>query len=116
MENEEYCDYCKKNVNSTSWNCRRCGGTFCDEHRLPEDHNCRIPLKKDFFKPLANSPTPKIKNKKKHVKSLKKELNRIEKLSSIKNTKKDDSKEKNNLFINFWEHLVTYFKKYIYPK
>ena len=33
------CDACGR-VESMPYNCRYCGGTFCAEHRLPENHGC----------------------------------------------------------------------------
>ncbi|GAB7095833.1 rhomboid family intramembrane serine protease [Halolamina litorea] len=33
------CDVCGKQENMP-YECRRCGGTFCSEHRLPENHDC----------------------------------------------------------------------------
>jgi len=64
------CDYCKNEIapakvrKSTSGNfdimkdtialpfkCRRCGGSFCAKHRLPENHDCaglKPPLRIDF--------------------------------------------------------------------
>lgn len=33
------CDVCGKDE-SMPYNCRHCGGTYCGEHRLPENHNC----------------------------------------------------------------------------
>lgn len=33
------CDVCGKTVD-LPYSCRRCGGTFCSEHRLPENHSC----------------------------------------------------------------------------
>jgi membrane associated rhomboid family serine protease len=33
------CDECGKHEN-LPYQCRRCGGTFCAEHRLPENHAC----------------------------------------------------------------------------
>lgn len=33
------CDACGKQENMP-YECRRCGGTFCSEHRLPENHDC----------------------------------------------------------------------------
>ena len=33
------CDVCGKETNMP-YHCRHCGGTFCAEHRLPENHNC----------------------------------------------------------------------------
>ncbi len=33
------CDVCGREV-SLPYRCKYCGGTFCSEHRLPENHNC----------------------------------------------------------------------------
>ncbi len=33
------CDVCGKDE-SMPYNCRHCGGTYCSEHRLPENHDC----------------------------------------------------------------------------
>jgi len=33
------CDVCGRDENMP-YNCRHCGGTFCAEHRLPENHDC----------------------------------------------------------------------------
>jgi membrane associated rhomboid family serine protease len=33
------CDVCGKGVD-LPYNCGRCGGTYCAEHRLPENHSC----------------------------------------------------------------------------
>ncbi|MFT4891110.1 MAG: membrane associated rhomboid family serine protease [Halobacteriales archaeon] len=33
------CDYCGEEVNMP-YQCRHCGGQFCAEHRLPENHDC----------------------------------------------------------------------------
>lgn len=33
------CDVCGKDENMP-YNCRHCGGTYCADHRLPENHNC----------------------------------------------------------------------------
>jgi len=33
------CDVCGKGVD-LPYDCRRCGGTYCSEHRLPENHSC----------------------------------------------------------------------------
>ncbi|WP_049980026.1 rhomboid family intramembrane serine protease [Halolamina rubra] len=33
------CDECGKQENMP-YECRRCGGTFCADHRLPENHDC----------------------------------------------------------------------------
>jgi len=36
------CDICKKEV-ALPFKCNYCGGTFCEEHRLPENHYCKGP-------------------------------------------------------------------------
>ncbi|WP_255148670.1 rhomboid family intramembrane serine protease [Halorarius halobius] len=33
------CDVCGKHID-LPYNCRGCGGTYCGEHRLPENHGC----------------------------------------------------------------------------
>lgn len=33
------CDVCRRDE-SMPYSCRYCGGTFCSEHRLPENHDC----------------------------------------------------------------------------
>lgn len=33
------CDHCDKRVD-LPFNCKFCGGIYCDEHRLPENHEC----------------------------------------------------------------------------
>jgi predicted nucleic acid binding AN1-type Zn finger protein len=39
------CSYkpCKKRLRGLTYNCHYCGGRFCEEHRLPEDHDCEEP-------------------------------------------------------------------------
>ena len=34
-----FCHYCLKPV-ALPFRCNRCGGYYCEEHRLPERHNC----------------------------------------------------------------------------
>ncbi|XGI83440.1 rhomboid family intramembrane serine protease [Halorutilales archaeon Cl-col2-1] len=36
----ETCDECGKEIDGIPYDCRLCGGTFCSEHRLPENHDC----------------------------------------------------------------------------
>src|SRR6056297_2487551 len=33
------CDQCGREENMP-YNCNQCGGTFCSQHRLPENHDC----------------------------------------------------------------------------
>jgi len=34
------CDYCQKLSDELPYKCKFCGGTFCSDHRLPENHEC----------------------------------------------------------------------------
>jgi hypothetical protein len=34
------CDYCKKVSDELPYKCKFCGGIFCSDHRLPENHDC----------------------------------------------------------------------------
>ena len=51
------CNYCRGNIASPPWTCRRCSQTFCDNHRLPENHNCFRVKQKNFFEPLTKRTT-----------------------------------------------------------
>lgn len=35
------CYFCGRQIKGLPYVCRRCGETFCPDHRLPENHNCR---------------------------------------------------------------------------
>ncbi|RLI37006.1 hypothetical protein DRO55_02340 [Candidatus Bathyarchaeota archaeon] len=37
---QSFCHYCLRPVNEMLFRCKRCGGLYCSEHRLPEMHNC----------------------------------------------------------------------------
>ena len=34
------CHYCGRLIEYLPWRCRHCGNYFCDDHRLPEMHDC----------------------------------------------------------------------------
>ncbi len=34
------CDYCNKEISRMPYKCKYCGGRFCSDHRLPENHDC----------------------------------------------------------------------------
>ncbi|WGM89560.1 MAG: CAP domain-containing protein [Candidatus Bathyarchaeum tardum] len=48
------CQICNKQVNMP-FKCRYCSGFFCDEHRLPESHNCTW-TPKESAEPENNQP------------------------------------------------------------
>jgi len=34
------CNFCGNKLDGLPWKCKYCHGTFCNEHRLPESHDC----------------------------------------------------------------------------
>lgn len=34
------CSYCHKVSDELPYKCKFCGGVFCSDHRLPENHDC----------------------------------------------------------------------------
>jgi hypothetical protein len=34
------CEYCQKVSDELPYKCKFCSGTFCSDHRLPENHEC----------------------------------------------------------------------------
>lgn len=58
------CDYCGETINELPWTCKRCGQTFCGNHRLPEAHDCQGTKYKDFFEPLTKKSTTEHKESK----------------------------------------------------
>ncbi|MBN1214103.1 MAG: hypothetical protein JXA99_01550 [Candidatus Lokiarchaeota archaeon] len=40
-----YCDHCNEEMGYLPFKCKYCGGTFCKDHRLPENHNCTFEIK-----------------------------------------------------------------------
>ena len=39
------CEKCRKVITELPYKCKFCGIFFCNEHRLPESHNCKRLLK-----------------------------------------------------------------------
>jgi len=99
------CDYCKNEIEpskakkntggrftivkeaiSMPFKCRRCGGSFCSKHRLPENHDC-AGLKSPIIIDLKNidtvAKTPIYK------------LNDLEKIRRIKTSMLHDTQGKN---------------------
>jgi len=40
-----FCEHCSERINFLPFKCKYCGGAFCKEHRLPENHQCTFELK-----------------------------------------------------------------------
>ncbi|MFO7797026.1 MAG: AN1-type zinc finger domain-containing protein [Promethearchaeati archaeon] len=40
-----YCEYCGEEIGFLPFKCKYCGGIFCKEHRLPENHECTFERK-----------------------------------------------------------------------
>lgn len=40
-----FCEYCGEKISFLPFKCKYCGGSYCKEHRLPENHQCTFELK-----------------------------------------------------------------------
>ena len=40
-----HCEFCGTKIASLPFKCKYCGGTYCNKHRLPENHECSFELK-----------------------------------------------------------------------
>jgi len=58
------CNYCGKNIDELPWTCKRCGQTFCGDHRLPESHDCQGIKTKNLFQSLTNKSRLKTQTSK----------------------------------------------------
>lgn len=48
------CFYCDNKIKNLPYRCKFCGMTFCEKHRLPENHDCPFDLiQKNHFKKSA---------------------------------------------------------------
>jgi HEAT repeat protein len=63
------CNICGEKIEGMPFTCRRCGGRYCGDHRLPESHDCqglgRIKPKKITFENLIQNLTSSKKDKRK---------------------------------------------------
>ncbi|TFF88799.1 MAG: hypothetical protein EU550_00575 [Promethearchaeota archaeon] len=41
----KYCEFCGEKIDYLPFSCKYCGGVYCKEHRLPENHECTFELK-----------------------------------------------------------------------
>ena len=40
-----FCEHCGEKIDFLPFKCKYCGGAYCKEHRLPENHQCNFELK-----------------------------------------------------------------------
>ena len=40
-----FCEHCGEKIDFLPFKCKYCGGSYCKEHRLPENHQCTFELK-----------------------------------------------------------------------
>ena len=97
------CDYCRGNIDSLPWACKRCGKTFCDSHRLSETLYCSGVKKKNFLEPLTKRTIHKPKD-------YKLESNEIEYEMYIPGRKKYSTHHSSLGHFNFKDFL----RRYIY--
>lgn len=84
-----FCEFCGEEIGYLPFRCNYCGGTFCKQHRLPENHECTFELKHKPVVPTTPKRTRQQDQKPKHTaskdylekgpKELKKYLKRQEK-------------------------------------
>ncbi len=54
-----FCEHCGEKINFLPFKCKYCGGAYCKEHRLPENHQCTFELKHvpNTFSGLEETPS-----------------------------------------------------------
>jgi predicted nucleic acid binding AN1-type Zn finger protein len=45
------CEACEAGIEAVPFTCRSCGGVFCPEHRLREQHDCQAPVRDARVRP-----------------------------------------------------------------
>jgi len=53
-----FCEFCGEEIGYLPFRCNYCGGTFCKQHRLPENHECTFELK---HKPVIPTSSKRIR-------------------------------------------------------
>jgi len=53
-----FCEFCGEEIGYLPFRCNYCGGTFCKQHRLPENHECTFDLK---HKPVVPTSPKRIR-------------------------------------------------------
>jgi len=61
-----HCNHCLKPV-PLPYRCYRCGGWYCEEHRLPERHNCPGEKGKEEVGRVGESTKPKREKEKREI-------------------------------------------------
>ena len=84
-----YCEHCGEKIDYLPFKCKYCGGNFCQQHRLPENHDCSFEMRHPF-----KLGQPQTDSEKKPL-NLKKYLKRQEKL--IAESKKKPSFRNNDI-------------------
>ncbi|MDD4083276.1 MAG: AN1-type zinc finger domain-containing protein [Sphaerochaetaceae bacterium] len=103
------CDKCKKTIDGLPYRCSKCGETFCSEHRLPENHNCRGLRKFE-------------ENQNRWQNAIKQEFEGKSKKKSPKTKKNKETKPRKRNFIKKVKNNVVYWlnershRKYIYKR
>ena len=83
-----FCEHCGEKINFLPFKCKYCGGAYCKEHRLPENHQCTFELKHtpNTFSGLGEVPSKRAysqgtsKNFKKYMKRQDKQKQKTTKL------------------------------------
>jgi len=90
-----FCEHCGEKIDLLPFKCKYCGGAFCKEHRLPENHKCTFELKHvpNTFSGLGETPSKSVsshrtsRNFKKYMKRQDKQKQKTTKLYKSYNFK-----------------------------
>lgn len=52
--NKTRCECCRKKLGLVNFQCK-CGGTYCSEHRMSENHTCQYDYQAEFKKLLSTN-------------------------------------------------------------
>ncbi len=83
-----FCEHCGEKINFLPFKCKYCGGAYCKEHRLPENHQCTFELKnvQNTFSGIGETPSKSVsshrtsRNFKKYMKRQDKQKQKTTKL------------------------------------
>ncbi|MFX1449151.1 MAG: AN1-type zinc finger domain-containing protein [Promethearchaeota archaeon] len=75
-----FCEYCGERISFLPFKCKYCGGAYCKEHRLPENHQCTFELKSvPIMSSTVRDTPPKTSSSRQTSRNFKKYMKRQDK-------------------------------------
>ncbi|TFF94624.1 MAG: hypothetical protein EU543_00775 [Promethearchaeota archaeon] len=87
-----FCEYCGKEIGFLPFQCKYCGGVFCKEHRLPENHECTFERKHRPTVPTSSRGEKREKERYLFV-STREEPKKVKKFLKKQNKQRDRAKK-----------------------